>query len=492
MDKGGVGISFFSWPIKTRALLLLIVSYSIQLVSSTLYGLRLFNEWGTDYGIYYVGANSISDSYGLYSGFFDLKGPLYYGFIKFLSLIFTYGKVSAVIILILTCLLLMLAVNLTAIILNFTSLQKSVLALASVVILTGQPSNSSMSIFQSSLEILSLGLFFYWEKVKKPFLLFLSISLGFLVILVKIDSLLFILIFVVVLLVRLWKNERLLMFKGIFLGILVTSALFWFLSWYLNFGFMQFWQQAVVFVFKSRYSIGNGSGLSNYILRDYNSLQIVLSTSLPFVIVLLLFLSKKVGKLPYFLLFGGLLNYLILASDKNYHLFVLYPYLLISLLIIMRRFDHGKYLRIAFVALFLSSISVILSFGIESRCTYNKNVQCENKFQPLIFSEHSKSDLSKQFLFNNGWPYLFNNVKPVVDFNEVWPLGVFVPEATSRILQNPLLKTGGPIYMDRNDLLFIEKIPGNFLGEFLRDTSQVPLGDSSFLEVRKLNVQGSK
>lgn len=158
----------------------------------------------------------------------------------------------------------------------------------------------------------------------------------------------------------------------------------------------------------------------------------------------------------------------------------------------MHRFNYGKYLRIAFVAFLMSSISVILSFGIEARCIYNKNVQCVNKFQPLIFPEHSKSELSKQFLLNNGWPYLFNNVKPLVDFNEVWPLGVFVPEATPRILQNPLLKTGGPIYMDRNDLLFIKKIPGNFLEEFLRDTSQVPLGDSPFLEVRKLNFQGPK
>ena len=66
-------INAFSCLLKIRSNVLIIISYAMQLTASTLYGLRLFNEWGTDYGIYYVGANSISESYGLYSGFFDLK-----------------------------------------------------------------------------------------------------------------------------------------------------------------------------------------------------------------------------------------------------------------------------------------------------------------------------------------------------------------------------------------------------------------------------------
>ena len=159
---------------------------------------------------------------------------------------------------------------------------------------------------------------------------------------------------------------------------------------------------------------------------------------------------------------------------------------------IMHRFNHGKYLRIAFVALLLSSISVILSLGIESRCIYNKNVQCINRFQPLVFAEHSKSELTRQFLLNQGWPYLFNNVKPNVDFNQNWPLSIFVPDATARILQNPLLTSGKPIYMDKNDLSFIANIPGNQLEIFLRNSTQIPIGDSPYIEVRRLKLDGSK
>ena len=68
------------------------LTYFFQLICSAFFALRLYDEWGTDYGIYYVGAiSSQQPDFGLYSDFFDFKGPLYYGFLRILSTLISYN-----------------------------------------------------------------------------------------------------------------------------------------------------------------------------------------------------------------------------------------------------------------------------------------------------------------------------------------------------------------------------------------------------------------
>ena len=165
------------------------ISLIFQILASFLYGLRLLNEYGTDYGIYYVGSIATrQNGYGLYSSFFEIKGPLYYGFLKLLSFFVDYSVTGAVVELMFTAFFWFLCVNIACRIISSSLQIRTIVALASVSVLIGQDSNSSMSLFQGGLVVLSLALIYKNLLIDNITFFYLSISVATLSCLVKIDS----------------------------------------------------------------------------------------------------------------------------------------------------------------------------------------------------------------------------------------------------------------------------------------------------------------
>ena len=70
-----------------------------------LWSSKLFYLWSTDFGHYYVGANSINEGYQLYNEFWEHKGPAYYFFIYITSKIIGYGILQAYFVLCITLLI---------------------------------------------------------------------------------------------------------------------------------------------------------------------------------------------------------------------------------------------------------------------------------------------------------------------------------------------------------------------------------------------------
>ena len=454
--------------------MLYFTSLLFQAIAAVLYGMRLLNEYGTDYGIYYAGSIAThQDGYGLYSNFFDIKGPLYYGFLKLLSFFIAYGTKGAVIQLILTALFWIFSINLACRIITTDLNIRTVASFASVALLIGQNSNSSMSLFQSGLIALSLALLHKCLMTKNIFYYYLSITLSVLAFLVKIDS--FILI-ILILLIYLLYNKMQTFFHllcGFIFSFFFCLISLFLLSNFLHFNFDDYFYQNIQFVFESRWGVGDSIskyGALGFIVRDYHSIILLLASGVLFSLTIA-YQNFSIGDLKddpgiFFIIFG-FASYILIKSDKDYHLFVLYSSLLVALILRLVS-DAALYrIRIIIITLFFSASLVIVNLVIDSRCAFMNKITCVNGFAELLQPSKEKDELQRSFFLNQGWPFIINGVLPKINFTVWWPLEVETKNSTRQIIDQAN-SSNFPIWVDYNDFIDLQKRNPLRVNEFMK------------------------
>jgi len=447
------------------------LTYFYQVICSLLFALRLYNEWGTDYGIYYVGAVSTQQpGFGLYSSFFDFKGPLFYGFLRILSFLIAYSFFGAVISLFITCLFWFTSINIATYLIIKDLRHRSIISLASIAVLLGQGSNASLSLFQSGFIVLSLSFLYKYVNNTKRRYLYLSYTLAVLSFLVKVDSLLLIL-FIPIFSIIFYKQKKYTdLLLGTFFSILFSLTSILILGRLLHFKFHEYFYQAVIYVSKTRWSIGNGASLKNFIIRDYYSAPLLLGSGLIFALILLgshISFKSLIKSQGFVILLFGAISYGLLQSDKNYHLFVFYPYALIALIIGVISFSNFSDFKVLFIVFFASASIVNVNYLIDSRCVITNKVVCSEPYKELIMPNTDKKILEQSFYLNQGWPFLVNEVLPKINFTVWWPLAVQTKYSTNQIIEEAN-SSNFPIWVDYNDFIDLQKRNPLQVSEFMK------------------------
>ncbi len=456
-----------------------------QSLFSFLYGLKALQR-ETDFGIYYVGANSITENYGLYSGFFELKGPLYYGFIKILSYIFPYSFLGAICVLVTTCLLWFLVVDLVVLSFLKSNFHRALVGLGSITALYGQSSNASMSIFQSSIILISVAFLVQFFRAENRLFLYSSLVFGFIAILVKIDSLIVLLIIFLLLLIKRVKSSFIFVLQGLALGLLVYIFMLYLLSEFLKFEFYDMWLQSIYFVFYERWGINitDSTSLISPLYRSTNAISLVIISGLPSLIIFLSlnFKHLKIGihASLAFVLFSSVF-YIALNSDKDYHVFILYPFIIMSIIWMMVDLNLDQDVFRPYVV-YLILASTLLAYNLITpiACLFTDRVPCTNTFNTLTVLAKDYENKSSAFFLNQGWPYLIAGTKPTIDFNADWPLKVYIPGVTERVIFQANSNTNETIWIDENMIEY------SFFTEFAKNRFVQPKVDR-FVPLSLLN-----
>jgi hypothetical protein len=232
----------------------------------------------------------------------------------------------------------------------------------------------------------------------------------------------------------------------------------------------EYFYQAIIYVSETRWSLGNGATFKNFIIRDYYSIPLLLGSGLLFALILVGNYStfKVFIRSPSFvILLLGVFSYGLLQSDKNYHLFVLYPYALIALVIGVVGFYNFPHYKVLFVVFFTSASVVNVNYILDSQCIIAKKVVCSDPYRELLMPNSEKKILEKSFYLNQGWPFLVNEVLPKINFTVWWPLAVETKFSTTQIIDQAN-SSNFPIWVDYNDFIDLQKRNPLRVNEFMK------------------------
>jgi hypothetical protein len=250
------------------------------------------------------------------------------------------------------------------------------------------------------------------------------------------------------------------------------------LSRLLHFKFHEYFYHAIIYVAEARWSLGNGATLKNFIIRDYYSIPLLLGSGIIFALILVWSYSnfKILIKSPSFvvLLFGAF-SYGLLQSDKNYHLFVFYPYALIALVIGVISLSNFSHFKVLFFVFFTSASVVSVNYLLDSKCIVTKTVVCSDPYKELRMPNSEKKFLEKSFYLNQGWPFLINEVLPKINFTIWWPLAVETKNSTTQIIEQAN-SSNFPIWVDYNDFIDLQKRNPLRVSEFMKGKELVRNG----------------
>jgi hypothetical protein len=402
---------------------------SAQAVTATVFGLRLLAQWGTDFGIYFVGGMSIGDEYGLYTGFFDHKGPLYYAFIRFLSVVVPYSPVGAAILLGLTCAFWFASIRIGLRILRSPQPVQAIVGLGAIAALGDQSSNSSIALFGASFVFISLTSMLKFAESGERFWCLTSFALLGLAVLTRIDAIMMLpLIFIIGIGSIRPTRERAL---GIAVS-LVGAAVFTFsflliCSRWLAFGLEDYWEQGVMFnltVYPEWYGTGSPSA---HVLSAGYLVQSLMATGLLSIWILLLVLRwshiRAHGRhVALMLVLYASAVFVATGSSKDYHLFIVYPGLLLSLAIAiptMTKAWNKRIVAASLVVLAVSSCLVVGSLLRDSRCALKGIDSCPNPYSSLVAEVERTGIENNEFFGNQGWPFLMLGRKATVSFTSL-------------------------------------------------------------------------
>jgi hypothetical protein len=444
----------------------------LQIIFSLVYGIQIYSEWGSDYGVYFVGAHSITFDYGLYSDFFDHKGPGYYAFIKILSIFLPFGMESAAIVLSLTCLVWFMSVRITNKILNTNQDVKNISNLSAIVVLIQQGSNSSIAIFIASSIIISISASIKFYQNKQLKWMYLSVlSLGF-ACFTRIDSLFFLPLIIVILTASMDKDKFIKSSVHYAIIIFLLSLTLFTFSFFLGFEIKEYWNQAILFNLTTYREIYGATNIFSSII-SLRALHLFLSISGFAAIILLIFVYRLKHILNHryllLILIYFFLVYTVIGSSKNYHVLIVAPAVLIF---IMQGLNNNLSLKLtiySYVILFINALICISLFTVSNSayCVLPSKKICVNPYSELI-SYSKKLDSGSEFLMNDGWPYLLMGEKPTGPFTFLYTmvptLGDNKNEESVKFVQNSEKKY---FWFNIDDLEFAKSQSGNYVNNVL-------------------------
>ncbi len=446
-------IIFFKSPFFSLAVFL-------SLVTSVLFGTRLASEWGSDFGVYFVGGMSIDKNFGLYGGFFDHKGPTYYAFIRLLGFFVPFSTFGAVLTLSLTCLVWFLTIFISAKILNLSHKHILFLIVIACSVFVGQSSNSSIALFLSSLQVLYLVCLMQFRISKNLiWISFASLLISF-AILTRLDSFLLLPIFVYF--IGFKKVKLILMFLTAALLEIIT--LLYFFSLFLNFSFEEFWYQAVVFNLTDYPSALGTFGLDSHLLSFVALYKILFQSGLLFVTLYVVVYSHFKFKLREildldFLLIYGLFVFFVIGSGKDYHRFIFFTFLVFSFFTLKLRVSQFKYLPFLVGLVFILNIPNLTTMYVQSKCLFSN---CASPYDELAAKTGDYL-----FFINQGWPFLISGNQPEISFTSFFPLASNIKTASDKVILDASSNPTKTIVLSKSDYAYLSQTRGSLLVEFL-------------------------
>lgn len=395
----------------------------LSLVFSVLYGLQLFKEPGTDFGIYYAGAISTDPTFPLYEGFFETKGPLFYAFIKIINFLVPYSIEGASLTLMLVGFIWFCAIYLAVKLLDL-SLEYSVLILfIGISVFIMQPTNGSINVFMCSFFIISISFAIRYSRqgnfINLAFSLIAAIMAG----LTKLDGFIVIIISICIIIVSKRKTS----INHLFLGVMISTMTVFFslklLQKILFFSLDDYLQLSFIDVFQKVWNPNTNGSAKNFLIRDYTSAGILFASGVFFIVLTAYFYSKPKDfdlKLVKILVLFGIFSYLILASDKNYHLFIIYPPLIVSILILLQYITDKRLISSYLILSGSVALSVMLNLVTIDKCAIFDVSSCSNRFKLLDETTKNQGSRDSIYFLNQGWPYIYAQVKPKVNFTATW------------------------------------------------------------------------
>jgi len=471
--------------IKNRNTLLVLI-FVFLIVFSVLYGFQIIPLMGTDYGIYYVGAMSTNSNYALYQGFFETKGPLFYGFIKLIGYLVPYSVVGAAITLSFVLILWLVAIIISSRLLNLTSYQQVLGILLGISSLISMPTNACTNIFMGVFYVLALGLAIRFRQ-NQTYLCFLgSIFFSICALLTKLDGLGAVLMVILILSYRNIKGFSNYAIKVLVPLLLFVGVLVCLLQKLLFFTLHDYWEFAFVDVFTKVWNPTTSGSLKNFFIRDYTSLTIVMSSGIFFIFVLLYsstLVKSKLISLEIFLVTSSFSLYMLLGSNKDYHLFIIYPGLITACLLLLKKISLEKLASVIFISLASVVVLVTLNLIVSDKCLLKPNSICTNRFSELISVSKVQGNFESVYFMNQGWPFLLSNTKPKINFTAIW-YGWDDPNVYSQIKRQSLFIYPKTIWIDMVEIDFnkigrhnfiLEYFPGRHIGTPVPGTTFYPL-----------------
>lgn len=434
---------------------------AISFISSLFFGSRLFTELGSDFGVYFVGALSIREDFGLYGGFFDHKGPLYYAFIKILGFFVPYSLFGASLILFATCLGWFLSIILSGKLLKIPERTLFLIVVIANSVLINQPSNASLGIFQASLGVIFLTFLRKYRSSEEFIWFYLAtffISCG---ILTRIDAVFF--LPVIFYFIGFRKVKRIFVF--VFFVIVEVLVLLFLLSLALHFSFSDFWNQAVLFNFTTYADVSNSLGFISHLWSIYVLVKSLSVSGLILVLIYLFFFMLKSWKIivkhDFFVLFCyGFLLFFLVGSSKDYHRFIFYVFFISAFFSLDLSQLTRRFIGLTFFTLILVSSFFLSENVTQSKCIFAR--QCPNPYQNLVRESESVS-----FFTNQGWPYLFSNMRPDVSFTSYFPLLIYIQGASEKVIADANGLEGTTIVLLKSDYLSLMESPDSLIERFL-------------------------
>lgn len=434
---------------------------TISFISSLIFGTRLFSELGSDFGVYFVGAFSIREDFGLYGGFFDHKGPLYYAFIKLLGFFVPYSLFGASLVLFATCLGWFLSIIFSGKLLKIPERTLLLIVVIANSALINQPSNASIGIFQASLGVIFLAFLKKYKSSEEFIWFFLATLFISFAILTRIDAALFLPI------IFYFIGFRKVIHIFVFVSFVIVelSVLLSLLSLALHFSFVDFWNQAVLFNFTAYADVSNSLGLNSHLWSIFVLFKSLCVSGLMLVLIYQFFFMLKsrrtIVKHDFFILFSyGLAIFFVIGSSKDYHRFIFYVFFIVALFSIdlsqlTRRFIGVTLFLLVFISSFFLSENVT-----QSKCIFANN--CPNPYQNLARESESLS-----FFINQGWPYLFSDRQPDVSFTSYFPLLFYIQGASEKVIADANGLEGTTIVLAKSDYLSLIESPDSLIERFL-------------------------
>lgn len=480
----------------SRSILVLLTAQS---VIASLFGLRLISEWGSDFGVYFVGAHAISDDYGLYTGFFDHKGPLFYTFLRATSLVIPYSVAGACLALSL-CAVFWFACIWIAALLMRTSVRAMVLmGWAGGAALVLQPSNASIAIFQGGLVIIALASVWRFRCTGTSMYIFWAFfGLGA-AIQVRVDAVLFFPLLMILMssgsLVRKRSRQLTYVFGSLGLALIVFCILLFGQTLYLRFRLQDYWQNAVVFNATDYRQLGLAERISflDHIrgLLPFQLFQILLISGILAVVLIFLCLSPRGAavsdiRLVVFALAYSTFILILTQSDKNYHLFILLPALIWGLGVLAETVPSNPQLLTSLtMPLVLAATFTIFSLGKEAVCAVYGS--CPNRFADVV---DFTSDIGPPpaFLMNQGWPYLLLGIKPQINFTPLWVIQFGSDDEFDRLNEEIMSLGETDIWLETNQVPYGQFGTDKRYEKLLKDRYSTELGQWSVWQSRALSA----
>ena len=339
--------------------------YIAQFLIAGFYSNSISGYRGTDFGGYYVISQSIRSNRGLYDFFFDHKGPLYYLFLRILGAPLGYSLTSAIILLFFTVMLWFSIINLIANKTLKSRSQKLIVTFASIAALVNIPSNGSIVIFESSFIFLFLYTSYYFLTTSNLRWLYASSFLVSILILIRIDALLIVPAYCIFLILTLQKKLHILIFLLTslisFLTILFSCGLI------MSFNLQDYIVTNIGFNF---FYINQSSNLHSLFYKP-ETLAILISSGVLTTFILVYSCYRPKIDNRKFLIFAfslGLGMFFSVNQDKNYELFILYPFLIFGIIALLAENSHLEIPRSWILIAFLPLILLFMQLSESNKC----------------------------------------------------------------------------------------------------------------------------